>query len=494
MPKLNIKLPPAVLELPEQARKAVLEKLQEALKLPKQIHTISTASDEHNMWARNSNELLAETEDEFYETLAEPYEQVYADLFTALGLPIDSVTMEKAFTNEFDEFDNELEKGKRKKKKQKKKTRIQQIIEDQQKKRDAFLQFLNDGRAWTREQMKQLDALIAKAIPDKVTRENQVTENMVRAGFIGKAGNKLSEENIDHVTTAVQFSSYIPKTVEGATNTGVVLTVKHKEKLDAERQAVEQAQPAPTEGETAEQAQEEVSKPKLGRKPKKQEAPEPPTMPDVDITPSIAKDVDIKILPLTTQERNAVDIAINHAVDKVTEVDERSRSAIKQVVVRAQRERWTAEQLAQELFDLFGDQNRDWRRVAITELSYAMNDAFLAGCKRGDRIVGIGAGNACKYCKQYVIGKEFTVIEDVPDRLDYKTEMNHVWVGKSNYGRRVGEYMPAIPMHPNCRCRWHKLSMFYTTNTEGQIVRKTTAQLINEERARRGLPPDPNLK
>lgn len=156
--------------------------------------------------------------------------------------------------------------------------------------------------------------------------------------------------------------------------------------------------------------------------------------------------------------------------------------------------RWSAQKLAQELFNAFGDQNRDWRRVAITELAMASTDAFIAGCQDGDQVWVPPVAGSCKHCQKYLEGKTFTVTTD-PAKMghNYQQEMNYVWVGKTNYGRTVSTWVPCIPLHPNCRHRFHKVSRFYNVGDDGKPALKPVHQLIQEERLRRGLGLDPNL-
>jgi hypothetical protein len=78
--------------------------------------------------------------------------------------------------------------------------------------------------------------------------------------------------------------------------------------------------------------------------------------------------------------------------------------------------------------------------------------------------------------------------------ITYLHEMEYVWVGKTNYGRKVSEYIPCIPLHPNCRHRYHKLSRFYEVGADGRPKLRDVKDLIQEERRRRGLGDDPNLK
>jgi len=431
MPKVNIKLPKGIEDLPEKDRRQILDVLAQAMRLPPVMKVTTAGGDEHNMWDRNGDPLLADAEDAFYEALVTPAQEMMAEVFIALDLPLDGVDTEKAFSDEFRKYEDDLLKSKNKGKR-----RIQDLIEANREKREKFLKYLQGMNPFSREQLKKLDNLMKQKLPNYA----KIAEDfMVRAGFIAKIRNQAERENFE--LTGVLIDRF-PSTIKAAEKEGVVLTVQEKEKQDKKR----------------------------GRK------------------------KEVKILPLTPKESQAVQFAVHHAADKLTEISERHRAGVRQMVIRAQKERWSPQKLAQELFDAYGEQNRDWRRVAITELAFAANDAYLSGVEEGETVVGMGAENACKYCKQLVIGKTFTVMHEPPKEFTHQNEMNLVWPGKSNYGRKVSEWIPAIPLHPHCRCRYHRLSRFYKVDEKGNIVLKTTAELIQEERARRGLPPDPNLK
>jgi hypothetical protein len=313
-----------------------------------------------------------------------------------------------------------------------KKPTLREMIDINRAKRDKFIQYLKDMNPFKKADLAKIDKLLKTKLPNYA----KISEDLaVRAGFIAKARSEADEL---HLTTVGAVIDRVPQTIALAEKLDVVLTLKERDRLE-----------------------------------------------DNGITTRIA--------PLTPQETRAVTIASHHAADKMTEVSDRHRSGVKQTILRAQKERWEPQKLSEELYDQYGDQNRDWRRVAITESAMAASDAFVAGCEEGQRVIGMGSHNACKYCKQYVIGKEFTVLANPPEKDTYTTDMKHMWVGKSNYGRKVAEYIPCVPVHVLCRCRLHKVSRFYETQPDGQLKLKTTAQLIQEERARLGLAPDPNL-
>ena len=128
----------------------------------------------------------------------------------------------------------------------------------------------------------------------------------------------------------------------------------------------------------------------------------------------------------------------------------------------------TPQALQTQLFDHFAQWNRDWRRIAGSELGENLNQGLIAALplgtfvKRAEVYVG-----ACAYCRK-IDGIVMQVVSpDLPDK-DGKTM---VWVGKTNIGRssapnkRVGdELIPRLEaerwwvatgiMHPHCRGRW----------------------------------------
>lgn len=427
----KLRLPKSLLDLPEKDREDIIAVLLQASKLPKskKLHRREDG-DEHNMWERNVENLLADAEDDFYRELIMLEARNMGALIAALHLTIDG--FEKALETEFHAFEDELMKAK-----DSGRNRMSKLIQDMAKKSRAkiaaFEEWVRDGKAWKQQQLKDIDRLLRKDLPNYAKKAEDF---MIRAGFIGKIRNQAEQDGFDVLGAIVDR---YPDTINSARKTGVTLTVRQKEK------------------------EEQATRKKA------------------------------TVAPLTEAEAEAVLHGTQHAGDKLTEISEKHRAAIRQTVIQAKRERWTADQLASKLFDTFSDHNRDWRRVAITELAFVTNDAYISGVDEGGTVIGMGAVNACKHCKKYVIGKTFAVTHNPPEKDTYHGDMKQIWAGKSNYGRRVAEYRPAIPMHPHCRCRWHRISRFYKLGDEGALELKSTAELIQEERAKRGLEPDPSL-
>lgn len=308
--------------------------------------------------------------------------------------------------------------------------RISDLIELSKQKRQDIAKFVNRGADWTKKQLQRLDDILKKPIDYAKVAE----EYMLRAAFLAKIRDKQVTEALN---MAGAYIDRFPSTIEASRHEGIVLTTRDRDKAGNKK---------------------------------------------------------VKILPLQPQELRTAENAAMRACEKLTEVSDRHRAGIKQVVINAVNARLSSQQLAQQLYDMYGDQNRDWRRVAITELAMATNDAYLAGCDEGDTVWVPPVEGACKHCKTYLEGKTFKVTHD-PSKMGatHSDEMSYVWPGKSNFGRNVSTYIPCIPLHPNCRHRYHKLSRFYKV-VNGVPTLKTSGELINEERMARGLPPDPNLK
>jgi hypothetical protein len=354
-----------------------------------------------------------------------------ASLVAALGLTEEKVDLYKSISPEFLEYEDT-----RRKAKDSGRHKMSDLIDLARQKRQDFLKYIQNGSTWTKAKLKQIDQILKQALPDYQKLSEELS---VRAAFIAKIRNKADAEALDMLGA---FVDNFPKTIEAAKKDGVVLTARQKAKAEAKGQK--------------------------GQK--------------------------ITILPLQPQEIRTVENASLRAAEKISEVSERHRAGIKQMVLQAVNGRWSPQQLAQALYDTFGDQNRDWRRVSVSELAMAVTDGYLAGCAEGTTVWVPPVAGACKYCIKYLEGKTFTVTHN-PSKMGntYKQEMNYIWVGKSNFGRTTSTYIPCVPLHPCCRHRVHALSRFYKV-IDGKPVLKTSAELIQEERIKRNMGLDPNLK
>lgn len=184
--------------------------------------------------------------------------------------------------------------------------------------------------------------------------------------------------------------------------------------------------------------------------------------------------------PLTTFDEARIRIAEASAGRNIQSITARTRTAIQDVLINAERRRVATGQeaydprpLEQQLRDTFADLNRDWRRIAVTETATHASEAYLSRFAPGAKVRWLAHPGACRYCESQH-GKVFTVV--APDKA-HKDPETEVWVGKQaeNIGRAIAKrkrlengevvartadelVIPAIPSHANCRCLYVPVS------------------------------------
>ena len=177
---------------------------------------------------------------------------------------------------------------------------------------------------------------------------------------------------------------------------------------------------------------------------------------------------------LTEREAHILRFAYRETANLITALTAQTRQQMKAVLINGIRritlgdKQGTWQKLHSELLDTFGDLNRDWRRIAITESTACTMNGYLATLKPGTQVRREESyRGACDFCAS-IRGRILTVIDpDKPDK-DWDTE---VWVGKNNVGRsasprkRVGNLLiqrqdhelwkiAAGGIHPHCRGSW----------------------------------------
>lgn len=177
---------------------------------------------------------------------------------------------------------------------------------------------------------------------------------------------------------------------------------------------------------------------------------------------------------LTEREAHILRFANRETANLITALTAQTRQQMKAVLINGIRritlgdKQGTWQKLHSELFDTFGDLNRDWRRIAITETGNATNVGYLSTFKPGQKVKREEAyTGACPYCAS-IRGKILTVVADDKEDKDWDHE---VWPSKNNVGRsasprkRVGGVLiprtpdelwsiPAGTCHPHCRGSW----------------------------------------
>lgn len=124
--------------------------------------------------------------------------------------------------------------------------------------------------------------------------------------------------------------------------------------------------------------------------------------------------------------------------------------------------------LQTQLLDAFGEANRDWRRIALTEAAENQNQGYITSLKAGTKVRRLEQyRNACPFCRK-IDGKVMTVVDPRDPDKDGDTQ---IWPGKTNIGRSASPrrrqagalierqpeemwWIPAGVVHPHCRGSW----------------------------------------
>ena len=203
------------------------------------------------------------------------------------------------------------------------------------------------------------------------------------------------------------------------------------------------------------------------------------------------------------------------AADLIVDLADRARHGIKRLVLDHLEQHHLSgvsapadwQPLEQALRDQFGDLNRDWRRIALTEVGEAHNQGFIATLPAGTyvRRLEVYAG-ACAFC-QKIDGAILQVVDPAQEDKDWDRQ---VWAGKSNVGRsgsprkRVGNVLvertdselwkiPAGLVHPHCRGRFVTIDGIARRD---DLTRWLFEEIIPQEPAtgRAGPEPEPDPK
>ena len=119
----------------------------------------------------------------------------------------------------------------------------------------------------------------------------------------------------------------------------------------------------------------------------------------------------------------------------ITHLKAKTRAAVLDVLVQAKLDHTEAKPLEKQLFEKFGQLNRDWRRIAITETAMSVESGKLAvvADQPGWEAVWGAGPHACQYCSK-MAGKVFKIVKTDNPKKNGDTD---VWAGKNNVGRSM---------------------------------------------------------
>jgi hypothetical protein len=188
--------------------------------------------------------------------------------------------------------------------------------------------------------------------------------------------------------------------------------------------------------------------------------------------------------PLTRQELYAIQFAKQRSAENITQMNNEIKAQVRKVIANGLQQKKSPLVVAQELFHKFKDQQKDWRRIAITESNIAAGEGYMQRLiedqklrnKKETKLLGQSAVDACPWCKENIHGKVFNLVTrdqapvDKPDDPKWNTDL---WSGKNNIGRSYTKRKWVVNAdgsktlvdrpesekakatfgaHPNCRC------------------------------------------
>lgn len=156
-----------------------------------------------------------------------------------------------------------------------------------------------------------------------------------------------------------------------------------------------------------------------------------------------------------TQAR--IQVAVDSAAQRITKVTDNMRNDIQQIIIDGIKDRQSKAKISQNLFDKCSGLNRDFQRIADTEIQNNANNAYIKEelfntpenekvyFKRFEQV----DDNTCKKCR--AIEGKIALWSDIPlesERIKDPYADYAIWEGKTD------GTMPMSVMHPYCRGGW----------------------------------------
>lgn len=163
---------------------------------------------------------------------------------------------------------------------------------------------------------------------------------------------------------------------------------------------------------------------------------------------------------ITDRKQQArIQAAIDSAAQRITRATDDVKNNIRQVILDGIRNRESKSKISQNLFDRCVGLNRDFQRIADTEIQNNVNEAYIKeevyNTEKGEKVYfrrfEIADGNTCGKCR--AIKGKIALYSDVPlesERISDPYADYAVWNGKTD------GVMPIGTLHPYCRGGWYR--------------------------------------
>lgn len=195
-------------------------------------------------------------------------------------------------------------------------------------------------------------------------------------------------------------------------------------------------------------------------------------------------------IKLTKSQQNSVDYSKIKAQQSIDSLSQRITSsavtmaiqsdlsmweAVKEVIPAAMENDTPRYKVIQELREKTGDWERDWHRVAHSEMWDAklqgeaeaiMNDESPLSKDKGETLVyKRPAHNCCNKCRQLYLEK---------DGVTPKVfRLADLMANGTNYGKKQADWLPTLGiLHPNCMCTLNVMPKDTTFDAQGNLVFK----------------------
>lgn len=164
---------------------------------------------------------------------------------------------------------------------------------------------------------------------------------------------------------------------------------------------------------------------------------------------------------LTRQEQARIEVMTQSAAQEITNITDKMRGNIKQILIDGVKGKRSKGQVSQALFDKMVGDNRDFQRVADTEIQNAFNNSFVQeevynteeGKKTYFKRIEVIDANTCPKCK--AINGKIAVWSDKPLNDEKSKDKNAdyvIWEGKDGFEWEC----PISVKHPYCRGTWQR--------------------------------------
>jgi hypothetical protein len=163
--------------------------------------------------------------------------------------------------------------------------------------------------------------------------------------------------------------------------------------------------------------------------------------------------------PFTRSEMARYQVATDYVAQLVTKTNDNIRNEIKDTILSGIQNKRTKGQVSQDLFNRLGSMNRDWKRIADTEI---VNTSNLAGIledvnntPKGEKVYfkRYELPGCCEKCEK--VNGKIVLWSDTPladDKIKDDYADTAIWEGKMP-DPKAGAIVPGT-LHPNCRGGW----------------------------------------